>query len=260
MNGIAVLALLSVTATCLSQQTAPESECEHPAPTAVRRSTPAPRPGVLVQCGDMVNQAAAAPLSSLPVASTSAMAQPARESVDRSPVPVALIAGAAGVLGALAGALASLFVGWMNARSQLRIETTRLRANLIAQERLRWLQDIRQRLSTLYRTMDMQYNTLKRPVAAGEKDQVQEKLDTMASDVLDQSNVIHFMLNPEKDDQAELRNSNQAALHFLVDCHSKATAAAQVFDDSRYESLKRTAFDAMTRIGIRTWKQIKELQ
>jgi hypothetical protein len=260
MKTISILLLLSAATICLSQEVAQKSGCDAPAARPTHSAAPASRREVSVQCGaNSVNQSFASEPAP-PATGAAAPISAARQPPDRSSLGIALIAGASGVLGALAGALASLFVAQLNSRSQLQIETTRLRANLIAQERLRWLQDIRQRLSKLYRTMDMQYNTLKRPVGEGEKAQVQQTLDTMAAEVMEQTNVVNFMLNPEKDDQAALRNSIQAALQFLLDCYNETTAEAQTFDDVRYQSLKRTAFDAMTRIGIRTWRQIKELQ
>jgi len=176
-----------------------------------------------------------------------------------SSILVALITAAAGVLGAFAGAFASYLVARAKAKSDLDLETKRLQANVVATERLRWLQDIRQRLSTLYQQLDSQYNLLKRPVLPGQSATTQQQLDDMSSQVMEQCNMITLMLNPAKPDQAALRDALQGALQFTLLCFQQAAVGAKSFNDAQYSAYKQAAFDAMTRLGVDTWKQVKSL-
>lgn len=165
----------------------------------------------------------------------------------------ALIAGAAGVFGALAGALASYLTVREKARSDLELETKRLYANMIAAERLRWLQDIRFRLCAFYKTLDLQYNMLKRP-ATTQQALTQQQLDDMSSEAMAECNMITLMLNPAKPDQATVRDAIQGALRVMQDAYVKR------FDDAQYAARKHQAFDAMTRLGVETWRQVKTLR
>ena len=174
-----------------------------------------------------------------------------------NPVWIALVSGASAVFGALVVALASYFTARKTAESGFRVETTKLRATLISAERLRWLQDIRQRLSTLYQLMDMQYNHLKRPVAAGMHAEAQ--LDGMSGEIMQQINVISLMLNPAKTDQAILRDALQEAIGYMRPLFSQVLTSRE-FNDPLYAQIKQKAFDALTRIGVQTWRKVKTLE
>lgn len=168
---------------------------------------------------------------------------------------IAFISAGAALLGAFIGAFVS-FLGILVNRN---IELKRLKAGLIAAERLRWLQDIRQRLSSFYSDLDMQFNLLKRPVSDGPKT-FQQTMDTYSKSVSEQSNRIILMLNPEKKEQGELRKAINDAQTFFLKCISSKTMAEASFDDDMYASIKTRAFDSLTAIGRQTWKQVKDLQ
>lgn len=172
---------------------------------------------------------------------------------------VAAISGSAGVLGAATVAVVSYFSGRRSAASQERIEAARLHTNLVSAERLRWLQDIRKRLSHLFVQMDMQYDHLKRPVH-DQAAQFQEKLDTYSMQVMEETNFITLMLNPEKVDQAALRNALQEAQQFLKECFMLRSQGIPLIGDQRYAAVKQTAFDALTSVGVSTWARIKSLE
>jgi hypothetical protein len=257
MKKILTLTLLWAASTGFAQDAVQKQECGAPKPPSQHRPAQMPRPEVSVQCGaNSINQT----FPSAPSPSSSASAKNPSESAEDASLWVALIAGASGVLGALAGALASLVVARKNAQVQLQLETMRLRASVITEERLRWLQDVRARLSKLYREMDMQYSLLKRPIPTGQQAQVQQTLDAMSAEVMEQCNIVTLMLNPKKPDQASLRNELQSALAFMQDCFAQRSTGIQSFNDQHYQSIKQLAFDALTRVGIETWGQIKELQ
>lgn len=173
---------------------------------------------------------------------------------------IAAISGGAAVLGALAVVLANYLVARKSAESQLKIETARLRVTVVTTERLRWLQDIRQRLSKLYGQMDMQYYHLKRPVPKDQSAQFQQTLDTSSAEIIEQSNVITLMLNPKKPEQAALREALEESMAFLSQYTTKERSDVAVFDDTRYVLIKQKAFDALTSIGIQAWDRIQKLE
>jgi hypothetical protein len=113
----------------------------------------------------------------------------------------AILAGTAGVLGASLTALFSYLISARNLRSEER----RLRASVVTTERLRWLQDIRQRLTHFYVQLDNQYSYLKRPI--GDKALYQKDLDVMSTQINEQCNLISLMLNPHKEQQGVLKES-----------------------------------------------------
>lgn len=249
-----VFAALLVSAVANAQDTPVQSECKpsrstQPRPVAV---APIARPEVNVLCGA---NSIAQTFGAQPQSIETATFPPTRQADPASGYMVALISGAAGVLGAFAGAFASFLVARTKAKSDLELETKRLAANIVAAERLRWLQDIRQRLSTLFQQQDLQYNVLKRPTGAT----TQQKIDEMSSEIMGQSNMITLMLNPNKPDQAALRNALQDSLKFMLSVFQQASSGSKTFNDAQYAAYKQAAFDTMTRLGVETWKQVKSL-
>lgn len=175
-------------------------------------------------------------------------------STDES-INIALISAGAALFGATIGAV----VSYLGLRISRDIEMRKLKAGLIATERLRWLQDIRERFSSFYGGMDIQFNLLKRPVTAG-PEAFQEILDGYSKSIAEQCNRITLMLNPAKKRQAELRQALSDAQLFFLKCISVKTLAAADFDDDAYAAIRKRAFNAITDIGIETWRQVKELE
>jgi hypothetical protein len=173
---------------------------------------------------------------------------------------IAAISGGAAVLGAFAGALVSYIIAKRAAESQLQIETARLRVTVVTTERLRWLQDIRQRLSKLYGQIDMQYYRLKHSVPKDQSAQFQQMLDTSSAEIIEQINVITLMLNPNKPEQAVLRQALEESTAFLFQYAAKERSNVVVSDDDRYVLIRGKAFDALTSIGIQTWDRIQKLE
>lgn len=190
---------------------------------------------------------------------TTVASTPTNNTLQSSSTLIALISASAGVLGAFAGAFASYLVAREKAKSDIELESKRLQANVIATERLRWLQDIRQRMSTLYQQLDFQYNLLKRPVAHNQGTTTQQQLDDMSAEIMAECNMITLMLNPAKPDQAALRDAIQSALQFTQQCFQQAAVGSRNFNDHEYRTYKQAAFDAMTRLGVEAWKQVKSL-
>lgn len=170
-------------------------------------------------------------------------------------VSIALISAGAALLGATVGAV----VGYLGLRITRDIEMRKLKAGLVATERLRWLQDIRQRFSSFYTDLDMQFNLLKRPVTSS-LEAFQETMDVYSKSISEQCNRIILMLNPAKVKQAQLRQALNDAQSFFLDCVFTKTMAASAFDDAKYATIKTRAFNALTDIGKETWKQVKDLE
>lgn len=81
----------------------------------------------------------------------------------------------------------------------------------------------------------------------------------MSAEIMGQCNMITLMLNPTKPDQAALRDALQRALAFMMPLFQQAQAGGNTFNKAEYTSYKQAAFDAMTRLGIDTWRQVKSL-
>lgn len=185
---------------------------------------------------------------------------------------VAIIAGGAGVFGACIPALLSYFA---SNRAQ-EMEEKRLRASIVTTERLRWLQDVRQRLARFYVQLDMQYNFLKRPVPTTPEAKIeyQKQLDDFSNEVNEQCNIITLMMNPEKPEQNSLKTALQNALIFVSQCIQirntfvsgntgtilPLSPSEIPFNNEDYRKIKTEAFDSLTKIGIKTWEQIKDLK
>lgn len=258
LSPIVLAALLLSTSSTSAQDALSQLECKPASPSQPRPNASATQPKVDIHCGsNSIIQT-----FSTQTGSNESNLTAAKRKDDLSSgfsVWVALITGAAGVLGAFAGAIASYLVARAKSKSDLELETKRLSANVISTERLRWLQDIRQRLSTLFQQLDLQYNMLKRPVAPGLAPTTQLQLDEMSSEVMGQCNMITLMLNPAKPDQAALSNSLQGSLQFMHLVFQQASTGTRTFNDAQYSTYKQAAFDAMTRLGVDTWKQVKSL-
>jgi len=173
---------------------------------------------------------------------------------------IAAVTGGAAILGAGVTAIFSYFVARKTAETQQHIETKRLYATIVTTERLRWLQDIRQRLSHLYTQIDMQYNYLKRPIQQGQQANAQAEFDKFSMEIMEQTNNITLMLNPSDLDQKKLAQSLQDKQAFLLQCFAQRSIGTVQFNDQQYATLKQSAFDALIGIGSETWKQIKGLE
>lgn len=173
---------------------------------------------------------------------------------------IAVASGGAAILGAGVTAIFSYFVAKKTAETQQQIESKRLYTTIVTTERLRWLQDIRQRLSQLYTQLDMQYDYLKRPIQQGQQANAQAEFDKFSMGIMEQTNIITLMLNPGDPDQGKLALSLKDKQAFLLQCFAQRVAGTVHFNDQQYDTLKQSAFDALIGIGSETWKQIKGLK
>jgi len=176
---------------------------------------------------------------------------------DNSGLWIAVVSSASALFGALIGALL-LYSGVVRQiESSKEIEQRRLKASIITNERLRWLQDIRQRHANLYTQLDMQYNYLKRTIPPSS---LQPILDEFSKAAMEQTNMITNMLISSDPEQAKLKRSLQLKLKLMVRCFFlKSQNKSQIYD-RRYALVKNVAFQSMEKIGINTWKKIKKLK
>ncbi|HAT2781394.1 hypothetical protein ISO89_17690 [Morganella morganii subsp. morganii] len=253
---LSLSALLFAFTPVWAEESGENTICELPRPPQPRKSAQPVRPEISLVCGsNTVSQT----VSMQPTPTTTTVQTPSGNVPTASSTLIALISAAAGVFGALAGGLVSYLVARQKAKSDLELETKRLQANLVATERLRWLQDIRERFSNLYKQLDMQYSFAKRPVAPNNIATIQKQLDEMSSEIIEQCNMIMLMLNPAKPDQAKLYDTLQLVLTFILRIFQQTPARITNLDDSEYATYKQAAFDAMTSLGVETWRQVKSL-
>lgn len=176
-------------------------------------------------------------------------------STDNS-VWVASVSGGAAVLGATVSAFITFFITNRTIRSQKKIEDKRLKVNVVTTERLRWLQDIRERISDLYVQLDMQFSIIQQPIGNQTQQQIQSMLNQYSSKIMMQVNMITLMLNDKDTEQIDLRKELQNVLTFMQQCFSQTTSQAQTFNTQQYSAMKTTVFNLTTTIGSQTWKQI----
>lgn len=161
---------------------------------------------------------------------------------------------------ALLGAGIGAGVSYLGVRSNRMLEEKKLKAGLIATERLRWLRELRERFSTFFTQLDMQYNLIKRPVQKEDAKNFQKTLDEYSLSISEQSHLINLMLNPEKPEQFALRKAINDAKAFFLKCLAEKGLEAKDFDDSVYAEIQERALGSITGIGIETWKQVKNLE
>ncbi len=110
-------------------------------------------------------------------------------------------------------------------------------------------------MADVYAKMDMQFSLVQR--LSSNDSVIQHELDDLSKDIMVQVNIIHLMLNPEKTSQATLRESLQQNLSFLSAHFSNPQQAATQSSHAVYLQIKKSAFDALTEIGMETWRQSK---
>ncbi|WP_067520822.1 hypothetical protein [Endozoicomonas ascidiicola] len=173
---------------------------------------------------------------------------------------VAAVSAAAAILGATVSAIISYLVTGRTIKSQERLEHKRLRASIVTNERLRWLQDIRTRLSELYVKLDSQYTLIKRPLETASAQEIQVMLDEYSAEIMLETHMITLMLNDKDQEQIALKSELQAALSFMQDCFQQTRQEEQSFDDGQYAIIKERIIKLATLIGSETWSQISNLE
>ena len=179
---------------------------------------------------------------------------------DKSAVWIAAISSGSVILGAIVSAAISYFITNRSIASQEKLEQTKLKVTIVTSERLRWLQDVRSRISNLYVNLDMQYNLIKRPVGSKTPEQIQVVLDEYSSKINSEINMIYLMLNNKDKIQIDLRRELHNVLIFMSDCFSQTTNLAQSFNDLDYGNMKNKIFECTTELGTETWDQISNLK
>ncbi|HAU8093003.1 TPA: hypothetical protein IG104_003252 [Escherichia coli] len=178
---------------------------------------------------------------------------------DHSAIWIAVISSISAIAGAAIGAYLLYRGTNEQINSAAAIEDKKLKATIITAERLRWLQELRSRSSEFYANLDMNYNLLKRPINPQAIPTYQQAGDELAKIVMIQCNQIIVLLNPKKTHQQTIFNKCNDALKFFMECVEEKNNGNLNFDDSKYAEIKNDYFNALTEIGIKTWKQIKEL-
>lgn len=166
------------------------------------------------------------------------------------------LSGLFAVLGASVVAIANFYTTKKQVEASQETESRKLHVSLVTSERLRWLQDLRDRLSNLYVDLDSQRDLFRRPFIETMHAEVQRRSDEISQRVMKEVNNITLMLNPGKPDQRELRDALQLVIGLVPLGQGPENHAATAAD---YLRLKTTSFNAMTRIGITAWDKIQKL-
>ncbi|EBY1977436.1 hypothetical protein ZH93_18415 [Salmonella enterica subsp. enterica serovar Corvallis] len=178
---------------------------------------------------------------------------------DNSAIWIAIISS----ISAIAGAAIGAFLLYRGTNKQIKsaaaTEDKKLKATIITAERLRWLQELRSRSSEFYANLDMNYSLLKRQINPQTTPAYQQAGDELAKTVMIECNQIILLLNPKKHNQQTMRDKCNEALTFFQECVELRNKGSFNFDDVKYAEIKSQYFNALTEIGIETWKQIKEL-
>jgi hypothetical protein len=161
---------------------------------------------------------------------------------------------------ALGGAGIGAFVSYLGLRSNRLIESEKIRAGLIATERLRWLKELREKYSSYFARIDVQLTHLQRPIKPGEEAAFQESLDNFSQYVIEHSNMIMVMLNPEDEEQLALRRSVLESQQFFMANLAKKKLGELDLDMDQYIAIKDRSLGAIAAIGNETWSQIKNLE
>jgi hypothetical protein len=137
-------------------------------------------------------------------------------------------------------------------------EDAKLRANIVAVERLRWLQDLRAKFADLYANLDMQLSYLERPGSPADQ---QDALDKLSADIMLRVNNVLVMLNKSKPFQSDLYAALNDAQAFIFEVFAKKRPGTpNPADRTKYAGIKRRAFDAVESIGARAWQKVKMLE
>ena len=166
------------------------------------------------------------------------------------------LSGLFAILGASVVAIANFYTTKKQVEASQKIESRKLHVSLVTSERLRWLQDLRDRLSNLYVDLDSQRDLFRRPFSETMRAEVQRQSDEISRRVMKEVNSITLMLNPDKPDQKELRDAVQLAIDLVPQGQGAAGHAATA---AEYLRLKAAAFNALTKIGVTAWDKIQRL-
>jgi len=170
---------------------------------------------------------------------------------------IPIVSGISAILGASVVAIANYFTTKSTVETSRDIEAKKLHVSLVTNERLRWLQDLRNRLSNLFVDLDTQRDLMRRPVSEPMRGEMQKQLDEISRRVMTEVNNITLMLNPEKPDQKQLRAALQEVLGLVMQGQGAEQHSATAV---QYRSVKTNAFNALTAIGVTAWSKIQELQ
>jgi nitrate/nitrite-specific signal transduction histidine kinase len=176
------------------------------------------------------------------------------------PLFVALVAGGSAIAGSLLTGILSYIGIRHTIASQNEIERAKLQASIVTAERLRWLQDLRNKVAAFYANIEMQLSHLKRPVTETKAAEFQELLDRFSESVMKDCYSIFPMLDREKDHQRELHDALNETLTFAKKTFAKKTFAPLQFDVEEIKLIKSKAFDALEAIGRKAWTKVQKLQ
>lgn len=175
---------------------------------------------------------------------------------------IAAVSGGSAILGAMVSAIFSYCTTNRTIKFQNDIEDKKLKATIITAERIRYLQDLREKVAEFYTQLDMQISHLQRPVNTDpqSRTEYQELLDKFSIESMRKCYAIFPMLIREKDEQKELYFALNESLELARSYFKQKGHEPLEIDMTQYAAIKTKAFIALEAIGIKAWKKIKKLK
>ena len=140
---------------------------------------------------------------------------------------------------------------------QERVETNKLKVSLVTAERLRWLQDLRTRVSTYYADAEQLTELLIVPVDAREERQRKIELNRLQRELRIAANNITLMLSPLDSEQQKLIDQIKSTRDHVSGYMSQEALQPQMGDIAidREEALA-----SLTKVGSEAWRQVQALE
>jgi hypothetical protein len=135
--------------------------------------------------------------------------------IEQQTLWITLITALSTLIAGIVGSVITYKVGYKNIQAQREIERAKIKAELITQQRLLWLKDLKNDCIEFYADLDMQYNLLKRIQSSADHSALQPQFDAYAQNVRRRSHNIILTLNPQKVTQNRLRECTQKALKLI---------------------------------------------
>lgn len=145
----------------------------------------------------------------------------------------------------------------LNLDRQNKLETNKLKATLVTAERLRWLQDLRARVSSYYADAEELTDLLIIPVSGPEEKARNKELGRLHRELRIAANNVTLMLSPSDPDQKRLIDQIESTRK-----HIDGYMSAHAFQP-RIEEIARDreqALAALTIVGTEAWRQVQALE
>lgn len=145
----------------------------------------------------------------------------------------------------------------LNLDRQDKLETNKLKASLVTAERIRWLQDLRARVSAYYADAEELTNLLTTPTMPLDDRSKKNEMGRLHRDLKIAANNITLMLSPLDPDQNVLIFYIESTRRH-IDSYMSANALEPRIEDIVKD--RENGFVALTKVGAEAWRQVQALE